>query len=143
MVFRCVNTPRANRISDDMNRLLSSFLGDTAPVAAPGPPAANLWEEDERWVIEMELPGISPEQVDLTVVGDEVTISVERPEAEPQEGTFFHRERPRGSFSRTFQMPAVVESKDAEAGLVHGVLTVRLPKAEAARRRKINIAAKS
>jgi HSP20 family protein len=141
MVFQCTDPAYVNRIDREMNRLLSSFFGN-APEARQRPSgsaAVNLWEKDDAWMVEIELPGVAAEDVDLSVVDDELTISVERPELDTEGATYFRRERPRGSYARTLQLPAAVDAENVEAALTHGVLTVTLPKADAARRRKIQV----
>jgi HSP20 family protein len=73
------------------------------------------------------------------VVGDELSIKVERPDL-PQEGPAYHRrERGVGSFSRVVRLPAEVDPDQVEAEMRQGVLTVTLPKAESARPRKIRV----
>jgi HSP20 family protein len=84
---------------------------------------------------------VKNEQVDLAVVGNELTVKVERPAPERQETTFHRQERPTGSFSRTLRLPTEVAVDKVEATLQQGVLTIRLPKAEAARPRKISVQA--
>jgi HSP20 family protein len=140
MVFRCVNPTHTNRIEQEMNRLLSTFFGETPSTRSAGSrsAAANVWEKDDGWLIEMELPGVAPEHLDISVMGDELSISAERPETEEEGVTYYRHERPR-SFSRTLQLPTAVDAERVEAALVHGVLTVTLPKSEAARRRKIEV----
>lgn len=140
MVFRCMNPVHSNRIDREMNRLLSSFLGEPAQRStAKRPVPANVWEQDDSWLLEMELPGVAPEHVEVTVVDNELTVSVERPEAEEEGVAYFRRERPRGSFTRALQLPGAVDAERVEAALVHGVLTVTLPKSEGSRRRKIQV----
>ena len=144
MVFRCTTPAHSNRINREMDRLFSTFFGEPRPSVAAGPRAAvNIWETDEAWLLEAEVPGVSPEQVDVSVLNDELTISVQRPESEEGEAVYFRRERPEGDFSRTIQLPTVIDAERVEAELKHGVLTLTLPKAETARRRKIEVNAGS
>jgi HSP20 family protein len=78
--------------------------------------------------------------VDISVAGDELTLKVERPEV-GQEGLRYHRqERPVGSFTRIVRLPAEVEPGAVRAELHDGVLSVSLPKAAAAKPRKIEVA---
>lgn len=140
MVFRCANPAHTNRIDREMNRLFSTFFGEPRQASTPSRPAAvNVWETDEAWHLEAELPGVTPEHLDISVLNDELTISVRRPEVKEDGATYFRRERPRGDFSRTVQLPTAIDAEGVEASLKHGVLTLTLPKSEAARRRKIQV----
>lgn len=139
MVFQCANPVHANRIDREMNRLFSTFFGEPRPSSAGRPAAVNIWESDEAWLLEAELPGVAADQVDVSVLNDELTIAVKRPEVEQEGATYFRRERPRGEFSRTIQLPTAVDADRVEADLKQGVLTLTLPKSEAARRRKIQV----
>lgn len=140
MVFQCMNPVRTNRIDRDMNRLLSSFFGEPpAPARSAKQAAVNVWEEEEAWVVEMELPGVAPEQLDVSVVGNELAISAERTKGGPDGATYLRRERPRTKFSRVLELPAAIDGEKVQARLLHGVLTVTLPKADAVRRRKIEV----
>jgi HSP20 family protein len=140
MVFR-YNFPRgtANQLRQEMDRLLSSFVGNFADGGRPwidrGQPMINLWETEEALMAEAELPGVQQDQIDISVVGNDLTLKVERPELEKEGVTFHRRERPSGSFVRVVQLPA----DRVEAELRNGVLTLTLPKAESARPRKISV----
>ena len=144
MVFQCMNPAYTNRIDREMNRLLSNLFGEahTGPRSGSSPPV-NVWEKDDAWRVEMEIPGVTEDQLDVSVVNDELTISVNRPEAESDGVAYLRRERTQGPLARTLQLPAAVDAQHVEADLVHGVLTVTLPKAEAARGRKIEVNARS
>ncbi len=140
MVFQCMNPARTNRIDREMNRLLSSFFGEApAPARSAQQAAVNVWEREEAWGVEMELPGVAPEQLDVSVVGSELTISAEGTKGGPDEATYLRRERRQAKFSRVLELPAAIDGEKVEARLVHGVLTVTLPKADAVRRRKIEV----
>ena len=147
MVFR-YNFPRgtANQLRQEMDRLLSSFVGNFPDGGRPwidrGQPMINLWETEEALMVEAELPGVQQDQIDISVVGNDLTLKVERPELEKEGVTFHRRERPSGSFVRVVQLPAEVNANRVEAELRNGVLTLTLPKAESARPRKIHVATK-
>ena len=87
----------------------------------------------------LEVPGLKTDQLDLSVVGDQLSIRVERPDAAQDGMTYHRRERPVGSFTRVLQLPVEVEADKVQADLNDGVLTIRLPKAEAAKPRKIQV----
>jgi len=144
MVLRYVG-PRhpIHQLRREMDRLFSGVLGNVGdvswPLAGRGRPAVNVWETDDALKVELEVPGVEREQVELSVAGEELSIKVERPELE-QEGTAYHRrERPVGAFARVLRLPVPVDADRVEAEMRHGVLTISLPKAESARPRKIQV----
>jgi len=133
----------AQQLRREMDRLLSGFLGGLPepgwPFAARGRPAVNLWEGPESLFAELEIPGVKPDQVDVSVVGNELTIRVERP-SEHEEGLTYHRrERPAEPFVRVVRLPSEVAADRVSAELRQGVLTITLPKSESARTRKIQV----
>lgn len=107
-------------------------------------PAMDAWETEHAFVVQLDLPGVTPEQVDLTF--DRNTLSVRGTRSAtiqaPETGEIrvFFAERAPGSFSRTLRFPQWVESSRIEATFSNGVLTITVPKAEAAKPRKIAIA---
>jgi HSP20 family protein len=106
-----------------------------------GRPAVNVWEESDALMVEMEIPGVKSEQLDVAVAGGELTVKVDCPDLE-QEGTTYHRrERAVGGFTRTVPLPVEVDADRVEAQLRDGVLSIKLPKAASAKPRKINIVA--
>jgi HSP20 family protein len=133
------------QLRDEMDRLLTGFYGQapdwTPPGLVRGQPAVNVWETEDAVMVESEVPGLKNEQLDISVVGDELVLKIERP-AEPEEGVTYHRrERPIGSFTRIVDLPTQVDPNRVQAQLRDGVLTISLPKAEAAKPRKINVMA--
>jgi HSP20 family protein len=132
-----------HQLRHEMDRLVSGVLGPTIdgiwPNALRGQPAVNLWDIGECLKVEMELPGIKNDQIDISVSGNELTVRVDRPEVVEENVTYHRRERPAGSFSRVLELPCDVKTDAVEAELRDGVLTLTLPKAEIAKPRKINI----
>lgn len=133
-----------SQIRREMDRLLSGFFWDRPdwfwPTALRGHPAVNMWETEDALHVEMEVPGVTREQLDISVVSDQVSVKVERPEDTRQDVRYHRRERPVGSFMRVLRVPTEVDAAKVEAELHNGVLTIHLPKAESARPRKIPVA---
>ncbi len=102
----------------------------------------DLTENDQAYEVQLDLPGIRPEDVDIQVENNLLTIRGQRRE-ELEEGgkdKQYHRvERRFGSFSRSVVLPATVSDSEAVAEFKDGVLKITLPKSEQARPRKINI----
>ena len=101
--------------------------------------AANVRDENETFVLTALVPGLTAEQVNISILEDVVRIEGEYPQ---DENEYLLRELPAGSFHRTLRLPAPVDSAKAEAKITDGVLTLRLPKAESARPKTIKIASK-
>jgi HSP20 family protein len=89
----------------------------------------------------MEVPGAKSPQIEISVVGNQLAVKVERPDLAQQGVAFHRRERAVGAFSRVLQLPVEVDAERVQADLRNGVLTVTLPKAAAARPRKIQVTA--
>lgn len=132
-----------HQLRNEVDRLLTGFfrpVGDGFPSAfLRGQPAVNVWEQSDAIKVEMELPGVKGEQLDISVAGDDLSIRVDRPEGVQEGVTYHRRERPVGSFSRIVHLPVPVNPDRVEADLHDGVLTITLPKAESAKPRKINV----
>lgn len=137
-----------HRFEREMNQLLSTFFPGSArsclagarrDVPARNVPAVNAWEDDEAVHIELEAPGVKPEQVDVSVHGEELSIKIDRPAIEREGVTYHRRERGSGPFARVLRLPVEIDAEGVEANLVHGVLTVRLPKVAAEGPRKIQV----
>jgi HSP20 family protein len=102
-------------------------------------PAINIWEEGDNFYVEAEVPGLKSENLEITVIGDELTLKGERAADERPESTVHRRERCAGSFSRSVKLPSEVNPERVEAALNDGVLLLTLPKAETAKPRKIKV----
>ncbi len=132
-----------NQLRGEVDRLFGDFFGQSENGGRwrRAFPAVNVWEDGDNLYAEAELPGVSGESLDITVVGDELTIKGER-NAPNEEGVTFHRrERGAGSFSRSLRLPVEVDANRVEAALNNGVLLVTLPKSEAAKPKKVQVKA--
>ena len=105
-------------------------------------PAINVWDEGEALVAEAELPGLKSEDLDVSVVGGELTIKGERKPLIEESVSYHRHERGTGSFTRVLRLPVEVNAESVQATLHDGVLTIRMPKAEAAMPRKISVQTK-
>lgn len=130
---------------DRMNRLFESFFGDDEPGAIEGFrwPTLDLIETPENLQVKAELPGIDPKQIEISIVGNTLTIQGEKSEEKEAKGKTWHRrERSAGRFVRSITLPLKVDSEHVEAVDEHGVLTITLPKLEPAKAKHIPIKAK-
>lgn len=106
--------------------------------SGPGFPAFNIWTDDDGAVLTSELPGVAIGDLEITVSGKYITLKGSRkvaPEEEKVER--IRRERPEGTFERTFQLPYAIESGKVDAKLANGVLEITLPRAENDKPRKV------
>ena len=144
-MFRRLSTPSVwhemERMQEEMNRLFN-YYAPSSYRRAPSYPALNLWADKESVIVRAELPGIAPEELDISVDNGDLTLSGQRTRDEVPEGTTYHRqERNYGSFSRTIRLPFKIEAEGVEAVMKNGVLTLTLPRAEEDKPKKIEIKA--
>jgi len=126
----------------NLDRILEDFLGNSLlPEMTSGVfPAWNVAEDERGFRVEAELPGFSRDKLDLHVAGGELRISGSREGETQDEKTRFHRrERFSGNFSRTIRFGVPIDADKVEAIFRDGILTVTLPKSEAALPRKIRL----
>lgn len=103
----------------------------------------DMYQTANDVVVKAAIPGVRPEEVDISLTGDTLTIKGERrEEQEVKEEDYFHKERRYGSFSRSVQIPVSVKSDKAEAVFENGILTLSLPKAEEVKPKQIKVKAK-
>ncbi|MCH7664048.1 MAG: Hsp20/alpha crystallin family protein [Chloroflexi bacterium] len=98
--------------------------------------------EDDDYVLTAFVPGIEPEDVEIEILEDSISISGEFPQIEDEDVSYLLRERPSGKFSRVLRMPASLEAGKGQADVSNGVLTLRVPKAESAKAKKIAVKVK-
>jgi HSP20 family protein len=102
----------------------------------------DVYQTKKDLVVKAALPGVKPEEVDITITDDTVTIKGEhKEEQETKEDDYLYRERYYGAFSRSVAIPVKVKGEKAEATFEEGVLTLTLPKAEEIKPRQIKIKA--
>ena len=124
-----------NRLMDGGSRCVNEGLWREARVF----PSINIWEDGERFFVEAEIPGLSLNDVQVEVNGNELSIQGERKQATDEDRTIHHRERGVGTFSRLITLPVDVSPDKVEAVLKNGILTITLPKVEQAKVRKISV----
>ena len=121
------------RIHREVNRML-----DRRQATAEFPPV-NVWANADGALVIAEIPGIAPDDVGLSVSGGMLTLRGERGADAEALGTRSRAERPRGAFSRTIEMPFQIDSAKVEARCENGLLSVRLPRADSDKPRKIAV----
>ena len=136
-------TPAMPAFAAEVNRLMNDVALATPAFAGTAPAApADVLETAGDYRVQLDLPGIDPSAIRLEVEKDTLSVSAERRLAAPAPGEEVHRrERPTGTFARSFTLPSSVDAARVEARYEAGVLTVVLPKREEARARTIPVVA--
>jgi HSP20 family protein len=106
--------------------------------------AVDIYETDEAVVVKAPIPGVKPEDLDISITGDTLTIRGEtKSEAEVKEDQYIRRECRYGSFCRSLSLPVPIVADKAVAEFENGVLTLTLPKAEEVKPKTIKVKTKS
>ena len=120
----------------DLDRIAQQLMGTTnRPAVMP----MDAWREGDRFVLEFDLPGVSPDSVDLDVERNVLTIRAERVAQSNGDWQMLAAERPRGAFSRQLVLGDNLDLEHIEAAYRDGVLRLHVPVAEKAKPRKIEV----
>jgi HSP20 family protein len=150
IVRRMFNTPNLGwrspfdeleLLRNRMNTLSRTLSGETPFQRSAGVfPLINVTEDKDYYRVRAELPGLSAEDLDISITGNSLALSGERKISEEAKDAKYHRrERESGKFSRMIELPDHVEGEKVEAKMADGILTVVLPKAETAKPRQIKV----
>jgi HSP20 family protein len=124
-------------------RLFESFFNDAQGEEVSNRnwvPPVDIQETEEGYRLQAELPGLTKEDIDITLENNVLRLSGERKYERDVKKESFHRvERTYGTFSRAFALPQQVNAEGVQAAFENGVLTITVPKAEQAKPRKISI----
>jgi HSP20 family protein len=129
-------------VKDEMDQVFENLLGgstsnghrQSGPLFAP----ASLWEEEGRWCADVDLPGVRPEDLDITVEKNVLRLVAERKDPQ-QERKVWHQERRYGRIERLITLPETVDPEGISAELKDGVLSLTLIKKPESQPRKITI----
>ena len=132
--------PEFDRLHQEVDRLFNLFSPGTEPFFSRVYPALNLTEDHDNFYVRAELPGVKPEDLDISAVEGRLVIRGERKlGAESPKANYHRRERESGFFRRTIALPSRVASDKVSAAVKNGVLNIVLPKSEEAKPRKITV----
>lgn len=145
-MYRRFQRPSPWREMDELQREMNRLFGlsqEGRVLNSPSYPAVNIWTNDESMLVSTELPGVNLKDIDINVTADGLSLSgVRNPDLPTEDEARYHRqERSYGTFSRTIQLPFVVDTEKAEARFKDGVLQIALPRAEADKPKTISIRA--
>lgn len=125
--------------SFDPNRWFEDVLNRSVRGWTSWSPAADLFETDDEYVLELELPGFSREDIELTLEQGILTVTGERQAEEDERRAYRVRERAFGRFTRSFTLPRSVDAEDVDAEFRNGVLRVTMAKTPEAKPRRIEV----
>ena len=134
-------------LREAMDRLFEeSFVrpraGWLAPLGAEAL-AVDVYETDQDVVVKSSVPGVKPDDIDITITGDTLTIKGEtKSEEKVEKANYIRQERRYGAFSRSLTLPTTIVAEKAKAEFENGVLTLTLPKAEEVKPKSIKVKAK-
>ena len=129
-----------DRLRQEVDRIFDQYSTGTEPLFSRAYPAVNITEDGDNYYVRAEIPGVSPEALEISVVEGRLLIKGDRKVGTADQGTSYHRrEREGGFFRRTIGLPARVNAEKVLANVKNGVLVVALPKAEDAKPRKISV----
>lgn len=131
-------------LQDDVDRtferLFRTWMGPVSFSEFSWSPTVDVGETNDEVVVKAEMPGMGKEDIDISVEDNQLILSGEKKQEQEQKDTNYYRvERSYGSFRRIFTLPARVDVAKVTATYQDGVLTVRVPKSDAAKARKIEI----
>ena len=124
----------------ELDRFTQQLFGQNGTLSRPAAMPMDAYRDGEQYVVHFDLPGVDPASVDLNVERNVLTVKAERTHSYGEDVELQVAERPRGVFSRQLFLGDTLDSDRIEATYDAGVLTVRIPIAEKAKPRKIEIA---
>jgi len=132
---------RMEQMQREMNRLWSAARSPSQGWANVFPPI-NIYDDGESYIARAEMPGVKPDDIDVTVTGKTLTLRGKRTIAPAgKDETYHRRERSEGEFRRAFDLPEQVDGEKVQANFANGVLEILLPRAEQAKERKVQVSA--
>jgi len=133
-------------MQDRMNRLVDEFFGRRAPFTTEAEeswgfaPPVDIYEDDHKLTFKVEIPGMEEKDLKVEIEDHTLTVRGERKvEKEIKEEHFRRKERHYGAFSRSFTLPASVDTEKIEANYVNGVLAIELPKRAEAKPKQVRV----
>jgi len=126
----------------ELDRFLGKPLGSDFGLSGGGVfPPVNVFADKDGVVIRAEVPGVDPNGIEISMEGRTLTICGERRRENGKPGSYHRRERSYGKFSRSVTLPEDLDRDKANAECKHGLLTIRIPKAEAAKPKLLKVGA--
>ena len=137
---------RALTLMEELERMTEELWEGWRPVLALGTefmPRMEMYEEKDGLIIRTELPGVRKEDLNISIIGDMLTLKAEKKQEEVTEGRDYYLcERSFGQYSRSVSLPFAVDTGKVAATLENGLLEIRLSKAEEAKAKQIEVKVK-
>jgi HSP20 family protein len=130
---------RISRLRDAMDRVLEESFTENSPIEREMVLAVDVLAEDDAYLITALVPGLDADDLNIEILNNTVSIRGEFKSDVDENARFITSELPEGRFTRTVSLPVAVDSTQAEANIRNGVLTLRVPKAEAHRPKAIKV----
>lgn len=132
-----------DRMFDEMSRMFDTFGGPLGLRSVPGGtfPAMNVYDAKDKLIVTVEIPGVDPATIELSVQENSLTLSGKRSDTENGKGRYYRKERPTGEFHRTITLNEKVDPAGVAASYKDGILRIEMPKAQAVKPRTIAIKA--
>lgn len=131
-----------HQLRREMDRVLDSFVGAGGrgiPFVSRNEPPVNVWQDAEHVHVEVEVPGLSIQDLEVHITESELSIKARRPEVDTESVTYHRQERASGELVRHVKLPVPVDTERAEAVLKDGLLKVTLPKSGTSGPKKISV----
>jgi HSP20 family protein len=133
----------ARRMHDMLDRMMDRSLLDPFYSGMEGTIPLDMYQTDDEIIVKASAPGLTADDLDISITGDTLTIRGEFQADEVQEGARYHvRERRIESFARSIKLPTMVNVEQAKAEFENGILTLSLPKVEEVKPKTISVKAK-
>ena len=132
-------------VQRDINRLFDNFFrssvgSEETMATSVHAPSVDIAEQENEFVVKVELPGVEKEDVKISLESNILTIKGEKKQEKEEKNKNFHRlERSYGSFQRSFTLPSSVKSEKIDAVFTNGILNITLPKIEEAKPKQIEV----
>ena len=144
-MYRRYRMPNIWREMDQLQREMNRLMGYTYGKRSISPlsfPTINIWTKEDEMIVSAELPGLKADDIDLNITADNLVLTGERNPEQLEEGARYHRkERSYGKFSRSLQLPFMVDPGKTKAVFRNGILEITLLRAEADKPKKISVKA--
>jgi HSP20 family protein len=128
------------QLQRELERVRDDVTGDGSSATAEWAPAVDIKEEGDKFVLQADLPGVKPEEIDVSMENGVLTIKGEkRTEAKTEKEGYKRIERAYGSFYRRFSLPDTANPDAISAATRNGVLEIVIPKRESVQPKKINV----
>jgi len=140
MMIRLKSAIPTSRICNEFDRLFGDLVNGygTFQGNMTTTPALNVWQDETNVLVEAELPGVAMDNLEVLVLGNELTIKGQRRDYD-EDNSFLRQECPTGEFVRVLTLPVEIEADAVSASLNNGVLKIKLPKAKKALPRTIEV----